>query len=460
MRRKVNLIAKIRQRISSALPSRVLMTGFCKHFLVLGCAAMRRQLAILVALALAVPLIALPVAAQEHHHHHAAADPAAEFLMQQASGTSANPAAEREHLMWSAGSWQVMLHALASVNSLRATGPRGGEKEFSTNWGMLMAQRPLGGGHLMLRTMLSLEPATISGRSYPELFQTGETAFGRHLIDGQHPHDLFMELAAEYARAFGPRSFGYLYVAPVGDPALGPVAFPHRDSGLEIPQATLGHHFEDSTHIASNVITAGYGFRALRVEASAFHGAEPDEERWDLDGGPLDSTSVRLTFTARPSFVAQVSGGYLTKPEKLEPGDQRRASASVSYTRGGWASSAIWGRVYKESHDNTVQAMLVESTLRFLRRHTLMFRVEDTEKDELFPHAHPTGQIERPALPVATFRIRAATAGYTFDVYRRGALRIGAGGNYTWYRFPDKLNGFYGERPRTKVFYVRARLGT
>jgi len=404
--------------------------------------------------------VALPALGQhEHHHDDATLDPAANFLMRQASGTGTNPEAEREHVMFGAGSWQLMLHGLASVNSLRATGPRGGEKDFSTNWGMLMAQRPLGGGHLMLRTMLSLEPATISGRRYPELFQTGETAFGRPLIDGQHPHDLFMELAAEYARAFGTYRFVYLYVAPVGDPALGPVAFPHRDSANEIPQATLGHHFEDSTHITSNVITAGAGFGALRFEASAFHGAEPDEERWDLDGGALDSASARLVITPIPSLVAQISGGYLTRPEKLEPGDQTRASASVAYTRGGWSTSAIWGRVYKESHDNTVQALLLESTLRVLRRHTLSLRLEQTEKDELFPHPHRTGRIERPALPVPTFRVKAATAGYTFDFIRRGALRVGAGGNYTWYRFPAILNGFYGERPRTRVLFVRARLG-
>src|SRR2546430_930723 len=174
-----------------------------------------------------IALTAVSAFAQEHHHH-TASDPAADFLMQQASGTSANPEEKHEHLMFSAGSWQVMLHGLASYNDLRAGGRRGGEKEFSTNWGMIMAQRPLGGGHLMLRTMLSLEPATISGRRYPELFQTGETAFGKQLIDGQHPHDLFMELAAEYAHSMGARAFAYLYLAPVGDPALGPVAFPHR----------------------------------------------------------------------------------------------------------------------------------------------------------------------------------------------------------------------------------------
>jgi hypothetical protein len=352
-----------------------------------------------------------------------------------------------------------MLHGAAFINDLRATGPRGGDQTFSTNWFMISGQRSLGGGELLLRTMLSAEPATISGRRYHELFQTGETAFGKQLIDGQHPHDAFMEIAAEYARDFGAHTIGYLYLAPVGDPALGPVGFPHRDSAGEIPQAPLGHHYEDSTHIADDVITAGVNYRILRFEASAFHGAEPDEERWDLDGGKLDSESVRLVVTPMPSLSAQASFGYLTHPEKLEPGDQKRTTASVSYTRGGWASSAIWGRVYKESHDNTIDAITLESTLHFWSRNAVALRFEDAQKDELFPHTHPTGRIERPPLPVPTFRIKALTAGYTFDFLRRGALRVGAGGNYTWYRFPEILNGFYGERPRTRVVYVRARLG-
>jgi hypothetical protein len=394
-------------------------------------------------------LVALPLRAQD----------ASSFLMQQAGGTNANPAATHEHVMLMEGSWHLMLHGEAFFNDLRATGPRGGDQMFSTNWFMAAAQRPLGGGELLLRSMLSLEPATISGRRYHELFQTGETAFGKQLIDGQHPHDLFMELAAEYAHSFNAHALGYLYVAPVGEPALGPVAFPHRDSASEIPQAPLAHHYEDSTHIADDVITAGVNYRILRFEASAFHGAEPDEQRWDFDGGKLDSESVRLTLTPIPSLSAQASFGYLTHPEKLEPGDQKRTTASVSYTRGGWASAAIWGRVYKESHDNTIDAITLESTLHFLHRDAIAVRFENAQKDELFPHVHRTGKIERPPLPVPTFRIKALTAGYTFDFLRHGALRVGAGGNYTWYRFPEILNGFYGERTRTRVVYLRARLG-
>lgn len=386
------------------------------------------------------------------------ADPESIFLMQQVSGTDANPGEEHHGLMFEAGQWHVMAHGVIFANDIRATGFRGQSKRFSTNWGMFSAQRQVGGGHLLLRSMLSLEPATISNRKYPELFQTGETAFGKQIIDGQHPHDFFMELAAEYARSFTPRTIWYVYLAPVGSPALGPVAFPHRASAMEIPQAVLGHHFQDSTHIAYDVVTSGIKVGPIRVEGSAFHGAEPDEERWDLDGGRIDSGSGRIVFTPISSLSVQASAAFLTKPEKLEPGDQRRWTASASYTRGSWASSLVWGRIYKESHDITLESYLAESTLRLWRRNWLSLRLEDVDKDELFPHFHRTGKVERPPLPVPVFRIRAATFGYTYDFWVRNGFTLGAGANYTWYRFPSILQGFYGERPRTRLLLLRLRV--
>src|SRR4051812_20278839 len=208
------------------------------------------------------------MSAMEHEHaampQHGAmsgmqmqTDPTSELLMRQASGTSMNPAAAPMHMTMSQhGDWMLMLHGLAFVNQVVQSGPRGDDKFFSTNWIMGMAERPLGGGHLMLRSMLSLEPLTV-GKKYPELFQTGETVGGRPIIDTQHPHDFFMEVAAEYAHPLGADTIGYIYAAPFGDPSLGPVAYPHRASASEIPQAALSHHVQDSTHIAGSVITLG-----------------------------------------------------------------------------------------------------------------------------------------------------------------------------------------------------------
>jgi len=211
--------------------------------------------------------------------------PQQDLFMSQAAGTSRNPpSAPMSMVMLQSGKWSVMLHGQAFLNHTNDSGPRGGEKTFSTNWFMASASRPLMGGTIGLRTMLSLEPATISNRSYPELFQTGETAFGKQLIDAQHPHDFFMELAAEYIY-----KNVYIYAAPVGDPAIGPVAFPHRASAAELPQAPITHHILDSPHISFDVVTVGAVWNLLTIEGSAFHGHEPDENRWNIDGGRIDS---------------------------------------------------------------------------------------------------------------------------------------------------------------------------
>jgi len=379
-------------------------------------------------------------------------------FMTQASGTSRNPdAAPMPMFMSSHGKWMLMLHGEVFLNRASDSGPRGGGKTFSTNWIMASASRTIGGGTLAFRTMLSLEPATISNRRYPELFQTGETAFGKQLIDGQHPHDFLMELAAEYLHPAG-RGTLYIYAAPVGDPALGPVAFPHRASAMELPQAPLGHHFEDSTHIAYNVITAGGIAGPVTLEASAFHGGEPDERRWDIEGGRIDSWSARLRVRPVRNLDFQLSHGRLTKPERVEPGYATRTTASVSYSLGGWHSTAAWGHAYKEVHDRALNAWLVESTLRVFARHHLTVRAESVDKDELFPHPILT-VVPRPALPVRVFPVKAYTAGYTLDIVRTSSSTTGIGINATRYAFPPLLRSFYGAHPHSVIVYLRMRLG-
>jgi hypothetical protein len=380
------------------------------------------------------------------------------IVMSQAAGTSRNPAAApMSMLMHRHGEWSLMLHAQAFLANSNASGFRGRQKTFSTNWFMITAARPLGGGTLALRSMLSLEPATISNRSYPELFQTGETAFGRQLIDAQHPHDLFMELAAEYLWKIRNTNV-YVYAAPAGDPAFGPVAFPHRASAAELPQAPLTHHVLDSTHISFNVITAGAIRGPATIEASAFHGHEPDENRWNIDGGRIDSWASRVRLQPTANLDLQVSTAHLTHPEAVEPGYQNRTSASISYTRGTWSTTAAWGRVYKEVHDRNIDGLLGESVVRILQRHYLTARFESVDKDELFPHPILT-VVPRPPQPVRVFRVKAYTIGYTVDVIRGAYGQIGIGANATRYQYPAILNGFYGENPHTVMVFLRGRLG-
>ena len=273
-----------------------------------------------------------------------------EILHHATSGTSAEPnSTPMPMMMKTHGPWMLMFHANVFITDEQQTSPRGDDKFFSTNWFMPMAQRRLGPGRLTVRAMFSLEPATIADRRYPLLFQQGETAFGVPIADGQHPHDFFMELAALYDWQLSKQTLLSFYFAPVGDPALGPTAYPHRASASENPVGALGHHQEDSTHIANDVATVGVTYKIARIEASGFHGREPDEFRWNIDQGKIDSWSTRLTVQPGQNWSAQYSYGRLKSPEQLFPNeDQARTTASVMYNRPfqgrNLAATAVWGR--------------------------------------------------------------------------------------------------------------------
>ena len=282
------------------------------------------------------------------------------------SGTSAEPnSTPTPMLMTMKGPWMLMFHSNAFITDTQQSGPRGGDKFFSTNWFMPMAERMLGPGQLTLRAMFSLEPATVSARQYPLLFQQGETAFGRPIADGQHPHDFFMEIAALYDLKLGEKTLLSFYAAPMGDPAIGPTAYPHRASASENPVGTLGHHQEDSTHIADDVVTVGLTRGIVRVESSGFHGREPDENRWNLDAGKMDSWSTRLTVQPAQNWSGQYSFARIVSPEALFPGeDQARMTASVMYNRpfadGNWSSTALWGRTRSLADSSKENSYLLE----------------------------------------------------------------------------------------------------
>ena len=188
---------------------------------------------------------------------------------------------------------------------------RGDDQVGSTNWAMLMAMHPLGRGMLHLHGMLSAEPFTVGGRGYPLLLQTGETYQGVPLHDRQHPHDLFMELSARYELAVASNLGLSIYAAPVGEPAIGPVAYMHRPSAQNDPFAPLGHHWQDATHITFGVITAGVFTRTVQLEGTLFHGREPDDDRYDFDFGALDSYGGRVTVNPTPHWSLAGSYGYL-----------------------------------------------------------------------------------------------------------------------------------------------------
>jgi hypothetical protein len=308
--------------------------------------------------------------------------------------------------------------------------------------------------------MLSFEPATVTHRQYPLLFQQGETAFGKPIVDGQHPHDFLMEIAALYDYRITERTLLSFYAAPVGDPALGPVAYPHRASASEDPTATLGHHLEDSTHISDDVITVGITHGMFRIEASGFHGREPDEYRWDIDSGRIDSWATRVTASPGRNWSAQYSIGQLHSPEALAPTeDVRRMTASVMYNRpfhsGNWASTLAWGRNQSLSDGNVGNAYLLESTVQFMSRNFAWTRIENVDRtNELLLGENPLP----PGFQERYFtRVQAYTLGYDREVGHIPHLSTALGGQVTLYGVPDALQLDYGSHPTTVTVFLRIR---
>jgi hypothetical protein len=377
------------------------------------------------------------------------------------SGTDVEPNST-PHPMWmlERAGWQFMFHGVAFANEIQQTGPRGGDKFFSTNWFMPMAQREVGPGQLTARVMLSLEPATITDRRYPELFQTGETAFGLPIVDGQHPHNLFMEIAAFYDWKLGEKSLVSIYAAPVGDPALGPVAYPHRTSASEDPIAALGHHMQDSTHIADEVVTVGYAYSMFRVEASGFHGREPNENRWNIAAGAIDSWSARLTVSPTRDWTGQFSLGSLHSPEALFPlDDQRRMTASITYNRpiarGNWASSLVWGRTRSLSDGGILNSYLFESTLHFLSHNAVWSRIENVDRTNLLlvgENPLPPGFEEQ-----FLARVQAYKVGYDREFPLIPHFSTAIGGQATFYGMPAFLDSTYGTHPMGYLIFLRFR---
>jgi hypothetical protein len=405
--------------------------------------------------------------AMEMHDHHQMTrgmSASESFFMAESSGTAVQPTAwPMPMVMNGIGSWNLMWMGQAFLVDTQQTGPYGHDKFYSSNWGMLGAMHRMDGGSVMLRGMLSLEPATVTDRRYPLLFQTGETAFGNAITNAQHPHNFFMEISAQYAHSVGEHATAALYYGIVGDPALGPVAFPHRASAMEIPQAALGHHWQDSTHIASNVLTGVLAFQQMRFEASGFYGSEPGENRWTIPFGPMNSYSGRITFTPTPRWTAQVSAGRLAHPEALEPGDVVRTTASVEYVvprphGNWWATSLVWGRNWKTANQYGSNAVLAETLIPIGEKNFVSGRYEWSQRDELFADNQELEDQITTATGARWFNVNAYTIGYTRDLGIFHGAQTGLGANVSLYGIPTSIQSYYGDHPLGVNVYLRIRL--
>ena len=381
------------------------------------------------------------------------------------SGTSWQPSTGPMYMYHKvAGDWLLMVHYNAIIDMNSQGGPRGVTKFESANWFMHMAFHKLGKGTLQLRGMFSFEPFTFPPGGSPLLFQTGESYKGQPLIDRQHPHDLFMELSAQYTLPLYERGTWFAYFGYPGEPALGPVAFMHRASASENPSATLSHHLQDSSHISFGVFTTGVTYRWLKLEGSVFNGREPDENRYDFDSHRWNSRSARLSVMPNRNWTVQVSHGFLRSPEASEPNvDIRRTTASIQYNkpfnRGNWASAFIWGRNHTSSPGevHNLNGYTFESTVNFLDKNYLYTRLELVDKNELLRPA------DRALLGISddhpSFRIGAYTFGGARDIWTTDKISMAIGSDLTFYSKPAILDQLYGANPVSWKLFMRLRPG-
>lgn len=369
-------------------------------------------------------------------------------MTRDALGTSWQPdLAEHHGIHAMADDWMLMGHMTLWGIYDTQSGLRGGNKTFAAGMLMGAARRDFSNTDTInLRAMLSPDPL-MGPDGYPLLLATGETANGvSPLVDRQHPHDLFMELSATYDHRFSANNAVFLYAADPGEPALGPTAFMHRASGMDIPDAPITHHWLDSTHITFGVITGGFVHDDWKLEVSQFTGREPDQNRTDFDPARFDSTLIRVSLNPDEHWSLQASWGHLNSPEQLTPTvNENRTTASATYVTkfdvdSSLAATLAWG-IKQLSDGTSLNGVLLETEFKPDDAWTLFARGEWEQNNELVP----SGAIEH---------VGELTLGGIRDFRLAEHLRFGLGALYA-FDFVPSLNPFYGSDPHGVMGFVR-----
>nr|WP_295865132.1 hypothetical protein [uncultured Chitinophaga sp.] len=376
------------------------------------------------------------------------------------SGTSWLPDASPMYgYMFHSSKWMYMVHGnlfLRYTNQdIGRKGGRGGDKFDAPNWFMLMAQRKVGRrGLFHYEVMLSFDRLTEGGAGYPLLFQSGESWKGQPLVDRQHPHDLFSGLSVGYSYALSKNADIYASFGYPGEPALGSVAFMHRPSAMNNPDAPISHHWNDGTHITFGVATLGVRLYDFKLEGSVFTGREPDENRYDFDRMRFDSWSSRLSYNPSRNWALQVSHGHIKSPELLHPDeDIDRTTASAIFSlplqeNNHLNITGLWGLNKSKGHTGE-NALLLEGALN-IKRVAVYTRYEWVQKstEELDLDAAQYGGDN-------LFSVHALTGGVSYDLLRAMHTRLAVGVQGSVYFNEKALHGLYGKNPLAGEVYLR-----
>jgi hypothetical protein len=281
------------------------------------------------------------------------------------------------------------------------------------------------------------------------------------LYDRQHPHDFFMEVAALYDRAITSDVGMELYLAPSGEPALGPTASMNRPSSMDNPMVPIGHHWQDASHVSFGVATVGVFTRRWKVEGSIFNGRDPNEDRWNFDFNPLDSYSGRITFNPDSTWSLSASYGFIRSPENSDAGHSMHRTV-ISAQNGGrlgtdgqWATTMLWGANAHSDHPGLSSSALAEGEAILDRKNTIFLRAEFVQKpaDELALEIGPSG-----FAPGRSFDVGALSLGYIRELREGHGMTLGVGALGTLNVVPSSLKPAYGSRtPLGAMVFLRVR---
>lgn len=375
------------------------------------------------------------------------------------SGTSWQPDSTPIYAyMMHVGKWNFMFHGSVylryTYQDINKVGKRGDKRFDAPNWFMLMGQRNIGKrGLFHFGGMFSLDPITEGGNGYPLLFQTGESWKGHKLIDRQHPHDLFSELSVAYTHMINKDIDITGYIGYPGEPAIGPTAFMHRISAFNNPDAPLGHHWQDATHIAFGVATLGVRYKKFKLEGSSFTGREPNENRFNFDTPKFDSYSCRLSYNPTSNISMQVSRAFINSPEELEPEvNIVRTTASISYNmmlgdKSHFTNTFVWGQ-NKTSDHNTTPSFLLESNLQ-LNKWAIYGRYEGIKKAAEELGLEPLLDSHK------NIMINAVTLGTNYTVASIYKTNLVVGVQGSMFKSDESVVSIYGKNPLSAEVYLR-----
>jgi len=366
------------------------------------------------------------------------------------SGTSWLPAvAPMRGFHFQASDWSVMVHGRVFGQFIQEFGPRGNYQLGSINWVMGDASRPLAGGTFHGRMMASAEYFTVTRAGYPQLLQVAQPYRGGTVTDRMHPHELLSEVAVMYDRPLRDDWRWTVYLAAVGEPALGPVAYLHRPSAANDPTAPLGHHTQDVTHESFGVATLGLFSPKVHLEASVFNGAHPNEVRTNFDyrGARFNSFAARVTVNPNERWGVAASAAYID-PHEHQP--LHRLEFSALHVAGGWSTSFIWGANVPTDTRRVLNTALLETNIELDQRDAIFGRAEYVTRtaEELALVGSISSEVEVGSLAM----------GYARRIGRLHGVGawLGARGNVDF--VPEQLRPFYGSStPVGFTVYLQVR---